>query len=84
MKREFHLSSRREFFGQSAGAMAILSVIASQRGQAGEKPSSNLFAYDISRLQKTDPKLIVYEEAARWKAPHPEAKRLGIGHEDTL
>ena len=84
MKREFHLSSRREFFGQSAGAMAILSVIASQRSQAAEKASRNPFAYDISRLQKTDPKLIVYEEAARWKAPHPEAKRLGIGHDDTL
>jgi hypothetical protein len=84
MKREFRLSSRREFFGQSAGALAALSAIASQRAQGAEKTTRNPFAYDISRLQKTDPKLITYEETARWKAPHPEARRLAIGHDDTL
>lgn len=84
MKREFRLSSRREFFGQSTTALALLNAIASQRAQAAEKTTSNPFAYDVSRLQKTDPNLITYEEAARWKAPHPEARRLAIGHDDTL
>ena len=84
MKREFQLSSRREFFSQTAGAMAVLSAIASQRGQAAEIKSSNPFAYDISHLQKTDPKLIAYEESARWKAPHADAKRIAIGSDDTL
>ena len=84
MKREFRLSSRRAFFGQSAGALAALSAIASQRTQGAEKTTSNPFAYDISRLQKTDPKLIAYEETARWKAPHPEARRMAIAHDDTL
>jgi hypothetical protein len=84
MKREFELSSRREFFGQTAGVMAILGTIASQRTQAAEKKSTNPFAYDVSHLQKTDPRLIAYEEAARWKAPHAEAKRIATGPDDTL
>jgi hypothetical protein len=84
MKREFHLSTRREFFGQAAGAMGVLGTIASQRGQAAEKPATNPFAYDISRLQKTDPKLIAYEESARWKAPHAEAKRIALAPDNNL
>jgi hypothetical protein len=84
MKREFQLASRREFFGQTAGAMAILGAIASQRAGAAENPAKNPFAYDVSHLQKTDPKLIAYEETARWKAPHPDAKRIAIGADDTL
>jgi hypothetical protein len=84
MKREFHLSSRREFFGQSAGALAVLSAIAAQRTQGAENTPRNPFAYDISRLQKTDPKLIAYAETARWKAPHPEARRMAMAHDDTL
>jgi hypothetical protein len=55
MKREFRLSSRREFFGQSASALTVLSAIATQRGRAAEKGASNPFACDVSRLQRTDP-----------------------------
>jgi hypothetical protein len=84
MKPEFLLSSRREFFGQSTAALAVLNAIASQRGHAAEKPANNPFAYDISHLQKTDPKLIAYEETARWKAPHSQARRLAIGHDEML
>jgi len=84
MKREFQLASRREFLGQTAGAMVILGTIASQRGQAAEKTAKNPFAYDVSHLQKTDPKLITYDETKRWKAPHPEAKRIAIGPDNML
>lgn len=84
MKREFDLSSRREFFGQAAGTMAVLKLIASQRLNAQDKGSKNPFAYDVSHLQVTDPKLIAYEEKSRWKAPHAEAKRIAIGVDDTL
>jgi hypothetical protein len=84
MKREFELSSRREFFGQTAGVMAVLGTIAAQRAPGAPQKSPNPFAYDISHLQKTDPKLIAYEETARWKAPHAEAKRIGVGPDDTL
>ena len=84
MKREFQLASRREFFGQTTGAMAILGVIASERGQATEKAPINPFAYDVSHLQKTDPKLIAYDESARWKAPHAEAKRIVVAPDQNL
>jgi hypothetical protein len=84
MKREFELSSRREFFGQAAGSMAILGAIASQRAAGAAAPAKNPFAYDVSHLQTTDPKLIAYEEKARWKSAHADAKRLAIGADDTV
>jgi len=84
MKREFELASRREFFGQTAGIMAVLGTIAAQRAQGAEQKATNPFAYDVSRLQKTDPKLIAYEETACWKAPHSEAKRIAAGPDDSL
>lgn len=84
MKREFELSSRREFFGQAAGAMAVLGVIASQRASGAVAPTKNPFAYDVSHLQTTDPKLIAYEEKARWNAAHADSKRLTIGADDTI
>jgi hypothetical protein len=84
MKREFELSSRREFFGQAAGSMGILGAIASQRTAGAVAPAKNPFAYDVSHLQTTDPKLIAYEEKARWKAAHADAKRLAISAEDIV
>jgi hypothetical protein len=84
MKREFQLASRREFFSQTASAMVVLGTIAAQRGHAAERAAKNPFAYDVSRLQKTDPKFIAYNETARWKAPHAEAKRIAIGPDGTL
>lgn len=79
MKREFQLSSRREFFGQAAGTMAILGAIASQRADGAVAAAKNPFAYDVSHLQTTDPKLIAYEEKTRWKAAHADAKRITVG-----
>jgi hypothetical protein len=84
MKREFRLSSRREFFGQSAGALALLNTIAGHRTRGADKSAGNPFAYDVSRLEKTDPSLISHAETGRWKSPHPEARRIAIGPDDTL
>ncbi len=76
MKKEFQLFNRRQFFAGSASTMAFLNAIAAERGQAAEKGSSNPFAYDLTHLQTTDPKLIAYDEITRWRSPHPEARRL--------
>jgi len=84
MKREFDLSSRRKFLRDATATMAILNVIANQRANAGEAAPKNPFAYDVSRLQKTDPKLIAYEEKSRLKSPHAVAKRIAIAADDTL
>lgn len=85
MKREFELSTRREFFSQAAGTMAVLGLIARQRAEgAPVAASKNPFAYDVSHLQTTDPKLIAYEEESRWTAAHADAKRIAIGPDDTF
>lgn len=84
MKREFDLSSRRKFFRDAVGTIAILDVIANQRADAGETTPKNPFAYDVSHLQVVDPKLIAYEEKSRLKAPHAQARRIATAPDDTL
>lgn len=84
MKREFRLSTRREFFGSSASTLAILTAIATQRREASARGASEPYTYDLSRYQKTDPRLVSHAEVARWKSPRPEPRRLGIGPDDTL
>ena len=57
---------------------------APRKAGAEGQGTANPFAYDVSRFQKTDPKLITYEEVARWPVPHKEARRLAIGPDDQL
>lgn len=82
MKREFRLSNRREFFVRSAGALALLHAIGTQRARGA--PGRNPFAYDVSRLEKTEPRRLAYEEVGRWRAPHSPARRLAIAPDGTL
>ncbi len=84
MKREFRLSTRREFLGRSAGALALLNAIGAQRAAGGPGRTRNPFAYDVSHLEKTDPRLVAYEEVARWAVPHLPARRLATGPDGTL
>ena len=85
MKKEFQLSDRREFLADGLRGAALFVALASARTQAADKAGTpNPFAYDVSRLSQTDPKLIAYEEVARWKSPHAEAKRIAVGPGDTL
>jgi len=85
MKKEFQLSDRREFLADGLRGAALFVALASGRSQAADKGgTANPFAYDVSRLSKTAPKLIAYEETARWKCPHPEPKRIAAGPGDTL
>ncbi len=85
MKKEFRLADRREFLTDSLRGAALLAALASGQSHAAEKAGTpNPFAYDVSRLSKTDPKLIAYEEVARWKSPHPEPKRIAVGPDNAL
>jgi len=79
MKPELELFDRREFFGVVTKTAAILGLAGAARAGAAEPGTANPFAYDISRFQKTDPKLISHEEAARWPVPRKDARRLAIG-----
>jgi hypothetical protein len=84
MKPELELFNRREFFGVVTKTAAILGLAGAARAGAQGAGTANPFAYDVSRFQKTDPKLIAYEETARWAVPHKEARRLAIGPDDQI
>jgi hypothetical protein len=84
MKPEFELFDRREFFGFVTKAAALLGLAASAKAGAQGQGTTNPFAYDISRFQKTDAKLISYEETARWPVPRKESRRLAIGPDNQV
>lgn len=79
MKPEFQLFDRREFFGAVAKSAALIGLVGGKDTRADTLATVNPFAYDVSRFQKTDPKLIAYEETSRWPLPRPEARRLALG-----
>ena len=78
MKKEFQLLDRREFVADAIKSATLLAAFASARASAAEKAATNPFAYDLSRLEKTDPKLISHQEVRRWRAPHADARRLAL------
>jgi hypothetical protein len=82
MKPEYELLDRREFFGFVTKAAALIGLAGGARARAQGTP--NPFAYDISRFQKTDPKLVTYEEVTRWPVPYKQPRRLAIGPNDQL
>ena len=85
MKKEFQLSDRREFLADGLRSAALLTALATGRAPAAEKAgTANPFAYDVSRLSKTDPKLIAYSEVAHWKCPHADPRRLAMAPDGTL
>ena len=60
MKKEFQLHDRREFLGNALKGAALLTALPAAGANAAERAASNPFAYDLSRLEKTDPKLVTY------------------------
>ena len=79
--------SRRRFLGSSARGLGAIAVVASSgrpaRAAAGSA-DANPYAYDISAHQKTDPRLIKYTEARRFKSPRAGARRLALVGVDRL
>src|SRR5579871_715263 len=82
MKLEFTPLNRREFVGFVSRTAALLGLTAS--AAAADQKDSNPFAYDISKLQKTDPKLITYAESKRWRCPRKDARQLAIAPDDRI
>ena len=78
MKKEFQLLDRREFVADAIKSATLLAAFASAGASAAEKAAANPFAYDLSRLEKTDPKLLSHEEVKRWRAPHADARRIAL------
>lgn len=67
--------SRRAFLRVGAAAVSVLPVAAVRAANRDQQP--NPYAYDISALQKVDPKLIQFREVGRLKGPQRDARRLG-------
>jgi hypothetical protein len=84
MKKEFQLHDRREFLGNALRGAALLTTLSSVSAKAAEKAAANPFAYDLSRLEKTDPKLVSHTEVKRWKVSHPDSRRLALSPDGQL
>lgn len=81
MRREFEILNRRGFFGVAAKTAAIvgLTPFAVKALPASE---ANPFAYDVSRFEKTDPKLISHEISERWICNRKDARNIAFGPDE--
>ena len=84
--------ARRGFVKAAAGGAALLGALgtigyfgmARRNQRSTDRPTHNPFAYDLTPLNKTDPKLIHYEETSRIRCPHDDPRRITIGSDDQL
>ena len=77
--------TRRQFFSRGSVAAGLISLAASAaQGQTSAKEKANPFAYDVSRLTQTDPKLVQYTQVRRIASPRENARRISIGPDDAL
>ncbi|NLH75243.1 MAG: hypothetical protein GX456_19530 [Verrucomicrobia bacterium] len=84
--------TRRRFIGgqcailgaAALGNLATGSIFAAAgRGQRADN-SENPFAYRVDRFEQTNPKLIGYVEARRFKSPCSEPRRMAIGGDQRI
>jgi hypothetical protein len=71
-------------YADGADHRAGRDLAAGAKADAQEQGTANPFAYDISRFQKTNPKIITYKEVTRWPLPRKEARRMAIGPDNQL
>ena len=76
-------SSRREFLRNNLRTGGLLGIVGalggSGRNARAQANAGNPFAYDVGKFERTDPKLIHYEETARFPSPRSEPRRLALG-----
>jgi hypothetical protein len=77
--------NRRDFIRASGGlGFAGLAASANPAAHAAAPGQANPWAYDVTRYETTDPKLIGYTELRRFKVPRPEPRRLALGPDGRL
>ncbi|HEY5915565.1 MAG TPA: hypothetical protein VJA21_33695 [Verrucomicrobiae bacterium] len=81
--------NRREFIRSGASRAGLVALGATLAGNglvsgAEKKKEGNPFAYDVERLGKVDPKLIAYEQAAKFAAGTREPRRIAAGGDGRL
>jgi hypothetical protein len=91
MKRSGRILNRRQFISRGirsagvcalGGAAAVLPATAVRSN--GETSSASPFAYDVDRLSRIDPKLLVYEQIGTISGLGLEPRRIGIGPQNRL
>jgi hypothetical protein len=83
MKPEFELVDRRGFFGAAARTGLVLGLAPMAAGSAAAE-ATNPFAYDLSKFEKTDPKLVTHEVAGRWTCVRKNARSVAAGPDDQI
>ena len=83
MKNRNQTMTRRVFLRRSASGAGWVAVGGVSLAGAAQR-EANPFAYDLERVNKTDPKLVRYEQAGRFACPWPGPRRLAMGPEDHL
>ncbi len=77
--------SRRRFIESGARAAGLAALGGSAVGEAfAAAKASNGFGYDLSAFSKTDPKLLAYEQVARFPSLDPAPRRIAIGVDDRV
>lgn len=86
MRLRFQLFDRREFLSTAGkiGAMFGVSGAVASKARATTPASTNPFAYDLSRVEKTDPTLIAYKPASQWRLSRKAPKQMTIAPDDRL
>ena len=85
MRTRFQLFDRREFLNAAGKIGVAFSLIgASSKSSSTSSGATNPFSYDLSQAAKTDPALIKYETAGKWKAGRKEPSRVAIGNDQRL
>lgn len=83
---------RRRFVKAAAWGAALLGALGAlgflglsrRRQRPTPSPPHNPFAYDLTQLHKTDPRLIHYEQIGRIHCPHDDPRRITIGPDERL
>ena len=83
--------NRREFISQSVRAVglcaiggATVTVPAIAGSNVAGSATANPFAYDVDRLARIDPKLLIYEQVAVLSGLRSEPRRVAVGPRDRL
>jgi len=77
--------NRRQFLRTATTGAGFVAVAATEWARAGSADkAANPFAYDVQRLEKTDPKLIGYEQVKKFSAGIIEPRRLAVGSDGRL
>jgi hypothetical protein len=82
--------TRRRWLRQGVRHAAVLGLAGSaviqnrRQARAADNTAPNPFAYDVSRLEKTDPKLVRFTETRRFHCAQPDPRRLTLGPDGNL